>query len=111
MVVVDIVVVIMIVVVAVKHGTARTYFEASGTVFWYNGQLVLFGKLPGILFPNENKGPDEPEVTLGNAVIGLHRAQKAVVEDRHEERLGQIVQVLPECQHVVSVTSVDKRWG
>ena len=75
----------------------RTYFEAGGTVFRYDGQLVLLGELPGILFPNEYKGPDEPEVTLGHAVVGLHRSQKAVVEDRHQKRFGQIVQVLPEC--------------
>lgn len=38
-----------------------------------------------------------------DGVVSLHCAQSTVVEDRHHEALGQVIQVLPECQHVAAV--------
>ena len=40
-----------------------------------------------------------------DSVVGFHGAQDSVVEDRHEEALGEVVQMLTHGEHVVALAS------
>lgn len=40
-----------------------------------------------------------------DGVVCLHGAQSSVVEDRHEEALGEVIQVLPQSKHVVALAT------
>ena len=53
-----------------------------------------------LLLSDEGKRSNDPQVPLGHGVVGLHGPQPSVVKHGHEETLGEVVEVLPEGQHV-----------
>ena len=67
-----------------------------------NRQLAAFCKAPETLLPGINQRPNDLQVPLLVLVCGLHGPQPAIVEDGHEEALCQVVQVLPQGEHIVT---------
>ena len=87
--------------------------------------MVALSKHSQVLLPDVHKWPDHSQVTIPggervssimcptppclahtlNGVVCLHGPQEAIVEGTHEEALSQVVKMLPQCQHVVALTS------
>ena len=70
-----------------------------------NRQFAALCKAPEALFPGINQWADDLQVPLLVLVCSLHRPQPAVVEDRHEEALRQVVQVLTQREHIVALAT------
>jgi hypothetical protein len=68
-----------------------------------NRKLLVLGEGFEGLFPHVDEGPNDPEVPLPDVVVGLHSPQLAVIENRGQEALGEVVQVLPDREDVVIV--------
>ena len=60
----------------------------------YDWKLTAFSKASETLLSGVDERPDDLQVALLVLVRRLHGPQPAVVEDRHEEALRQVVQVL-----------------
>ena len=71
----------------------------------YDWKLAAFSKVPETLLSGVDEGPDDLQVALLVLVRRLHGPQPAVVEDRHEEALCQVFQVLAKSEHVVAFTT------
>ena len=71
----------------------------------YDWKLAAFSKVPETLLSGVDERPDDLQVALLVLVRRLHGPQPAVVEDRHEEALRQVVQVLAKSEHVVAFTT------
>ena len=64
------------------------------TITCYDGKLAALSKVPETLLSGVDERPDDLQVALLVLVRRLHGPQPAIVEDRHEEALRQVVQVL-----------------
>merc|ERR1719494_918470 len=76
----------------------------SPSLFLYAAFMVL-SRAPETLLSGVDERPDDLQVALLVLVRRLHGPQPAVVEDRHEEALRQVVQVLAKSEHVVAFTT------
>ena len=75
------------------------------TITCYDWKLAAFSKVPETLLSGVDERPDDLQVALLVLVRRLHGPQPAIVEDRHEEALRQVVQVLTKSKHVVAFTT------
>ena len=75
------------------------------TITCYDWKFAALSKVPETLLSGVDEGPDDLQVALLVLVRRLHGPQPAVVEDRHEEALRQVVQVLAKSKHVVAFTT------
>ena len=75
------------------------------TITCYDWKFAALSKVPETLLSGVDERPDDLQVALLVLVRRLHGPQPAVVEDRHEEALRQVVQVLAKSEHVVAFTT------
>merc|ERR1719222_557567 len=74
-------------------------------IFFNWRRLATLCKAPETLFPGINQRPDDFQVPLLVLIGSFHGPQPSIVEDRHEETLGQVVQVLAQGEHIVSLAT------
>eukprot|EP00967_Tisochrysis_lutea_P000866 scaffold1143_cov25-Tisochrysis_lutea.AAC.3 len=65
----------------------------------------VVGKFLRLGLSHVYKGPNDPQVALIHRVVGFHRAQRPIVQRRHQERLSAVVEVVGHRDDVVLLGS------
>lgn len=102
-------------------------FKTGRTVFSNNWQLCLLSKLPEFLLSEKHQRSDHSQIPssgerkrgsihdirnwlvpkehddLLHSVVSLHGPEEAIMEGRHEETLGQVVQMLSHGKDIVAL--------
>ncbi len=79
--------------------------EAGGTAVGNHRQLCRARKAGGLAFPTIDQGTDNADVSLVVQIPCLHGPQLPTVEERQQQTLGQIVQMLGQGQHPVALAA------
>ena len=75
--------------------------EAGRAVVRNDWQLMLVREISKQLLAAGHQWPNDSKVARINRVVCLHCAKASVVEEAHNERLSQVIQVLAHGDHVV----------
>eukprot|EP00050_Salpingoeca_kvevrii_P016377 m.54946 g.54946 ORF g.54946 m.54946 type:complete len:367 (-) comp6883_c0_seq1:2158-3258(-) len=81
--------------------------EACRAVFSNDREPDVFAlsELAQLLFANKDKGANHTQAVVGDLVVCLHCAQIAVVKKGHHEAFSEVVQMLAECQDIVTLAA------
>ena len=82
--------------------------EARGAALGDNRQLRSVRKGFDVGLSDEDERTDDAQVAGVDAVVRLHRAQRAVVQRRHQEGLGAVVEVLRHRKYSVPLRPCDR---